>query len=1006
MIIDDYLKYQDEYRVKYGDNTLILMQVGSFFELYSIVENCSFLYKIADICNIQISRKNKTIPEVSKQNPLMAGFPLYVINKFVQLLLQNNYTIVLIEQVSPPPNPERKITEIISPSTNINLTTKKSNYIMVFYFEVINNLLIVGVSGVDLTTGKSFIYENGSSKSDPQYTLDECYRLLTTYNPCEILLLSDNISQEYKNLILNIININCLVHKKWDDYELNNFMKKLEYQNKILEKSYNNKSMLSIIEYLNLEKYTIGRLSFCCLLQFAYEHNAEIIKELNIPELIENSKILTIEYNSAVQLNIISNNTFDKPLLDILNRCSTAFGSRAFKERLLNPINNKKDLINRYNKIEKLLKNNVFKEIAKKLNNIIDLERIQRKILLKKFNPCEWGNLAVSLENAKEAFKIFNNDNDNDNGDSNSNDNDNNHSDNQNENIKIINEIIQDYNILDLDECSKYNIGDIKSNIFIKNKFEEIDKLSLVFEDTYNKLNEIVKTISNIDDSICKLEFNEREGYYIAITKKRFENALKKNKTYMGKFEKKSTSNGNNLKLISKVITESSELIEKTQNDIQILVSKEYYEFMVNFINKNKEKLFIIIKSLTELDINTCNAKNAFDYCYFKPTIDLTSNTSYVCSENLRHPIIERINTDIEYIGNDITLNQNGILLYGINASGKSSFMKALGLSVIMAQAGMYVPASTFRFYPYNHIMTRICGNDNIYKGMSSFVVEMTELRNILQRADENSLIIGDEICCGTEATSGICIVSAAINDLIQKKASFIFTSHLHELTEISLIKNKINNELKIYHMHIDIVDDKIIYERKIKEGQGSNVYGIDVCKSLDMPLNFMKNAEQIRKELQGINTNIVNTKISNYNSKIFIDICQVCNKNKGTETHHINYQVNADENGKISNFSKNENHNLVCICEECHNKEHAGEIGIIGYKQTSEGRTLEVDKKARIFKLIKKGNSGWYYKKKISDKFILIPDEELLKFYNKQTKNTLKEITIEMENLFYDPTL
>ena len=142
MIIDDYLKYQDEYRVKYGDNTLILMQVGSFFELYSIIENCSFLYKIADICNIQISRKNKTIPEVSKQNPLMAGFPLYVINKFVQLLLQNNYTIVLIEQVSLPPNPERKVTEILSPSTNINLTTKKSNYIMVFYFEVINNLLI------------------------------------------------------------------------------------------------------------------------------------------------------------------------------------------------------------------------------------------------------------------------------------------------------------------------------------------------------------------------------------------------------------------------------------------------------------------------------------------------------------------------------------------------------------------------------------------------------------------------------------------------------------------------------------------------------------------------------------------------------------------------------------------------------------------------------------------------------------------------------------------------
>ena len=153
MIIDDYLKYQEEYSKKYGEMTIILMQVGSFFELYSIVENCSFLYKISDICNIQISRKNKTIKEVSKNNPLMAGFPLYVLNKFIQILLQNNFTIVLIEQISQPPNPERKITEIISPSTNINILSKKSNYIIVFYFEIINDLLIVGISGVDLTTG-------------------------------------------------------------------------------------------------------------------------------------------------------------------------------------------------------------------------------------------------------------------------------------------------------------------------------------------------------------------------------------------------------------------------------------------------------------------------------------------------------------------------------------------------------------------------------------------------------------------------------------------------------------------------------------------------------------------------------------------------------------------------------------------------------------------------------------------------------------------------------------
>ncbi len=990
MIIDDYLKYNEEYKKKYGENTIILMQVGSFFELYSIVENCPFLYKIADICNIQISRKNKTIIEVSKNNPLMAGFPLFVVNKFVQLLLQNNFTIVMIEQISQPPNPERKITEILSPSKNMNITTRKSNFIMVFYFEVINEILVVGISGVDLTTGQSFIYENGASKLDPQYTLDECYRLMTSYNPTEVLLISDDdLNENQKKQIEEVFSLNTIIHKKWNNYELFKYMKKLEYQNKILEKAFINKnSMLSIIEFLNLERFTIGRISFCCLLQFAYEHNTDIIKGLNIPEIINNNKKLTLEYNSILQLNIISNNNNEKPLLDILNRCSTAFGSRGFKERLLMPINDIQELNKRYQKIEELLKDCKFKVIIKNLNNINDIERIKRKIYLKKFNPVEWGNFINSLEYAIEALKGIE----------------------DNTNISIIKEILDDIKVLNIDECSKYNLNEIKTNIFKKGFYKNIDDLNDIYENKLGILNKKVEVINNIlNDNICKLECNEREGYFISITKKRYETALNKNKSLMEKYEKKTNANNNNYKLFSKEMMEITAIIENTQNEIQEITTKEYLKFLEVFINKNNKNLDIIISILTDLDITSCNAKNAFEFCYYKPVIT-NQNNSYLNAENLRHPIIERISNETEYIGNDISLNQNGILLYGINASGKSSFMKAVGLAVIMAQSGMYVPASVFNYYPYNHISTRICGNDNIYKGMSSFVVEMTELRNILQRANEKSLIIGDEICCGTEAISGICIVSSAIEELISKKSSFIFTSHLHELTNISLIKNRCKEEkpkLGIYHMHITIDENnRIVYERKLKEGQGSSIYGIDVCKSLDMPLSFMKNTEMVRKELEGLTNTIIDTKTSKYNSLIFMDICEVCKKNKSSEVHHINYQINADENGNFSNFNKNNKHNLVCICEECHKKEHGGEIGIIGYKQTSEGVKLEIDKKARIFKLIKRGKEGWFYRKKISDKYTPIKDEDLIKFYNKQMKTNIIEITLEMDNLFFDPSL
>lgn len=976
MIIDDYINYEIEYRKKYGEKTLILIQVGSFFELYSINDNCSFMNKIGDICNIQISRKNKTIREVGKNNPLMAGFPLYAVQKFIQILLNHQFTIVLIEQTTPPPNPQRKITEIISPSTNINNNIRNGNYIIVYYFEEVNGFLNVGISGVDLTTGKSFVYENGSNMKDPQLTLDECYRILSAYNPTEVLIISDVIKDEYKNKINDIININCLIHRKFEDYELLPFMKKIDYQKKILEKAFKNSSMLSIIEFLNLEKMTIGILSFCSLLQFAYEHNADIIKELNIPEILEKSNKLLLEYNSAIQLNLISYNSNDKTLMEILNRTSTAFGSRGFKERLLNPINDRNELNRRYEKIEELLKDNKFKIVIKKLNNINDLERTKRKILLKKINPHEWNGFINSLEYAIEAFDI----------------------------LDIKNEtslLIQSFSHLNLDECSKYNINDIKSNIFKEGYSNDIDELMEDYKNQLKKLDEIVNKISRIDDTNCKLDYNEKDGYFISITKKRFETAFKKDKSFMTKFDKRLTSNNSSYKITSADINEASTIIERRQDEISKKVILKYQEFLSNIPKNQIDILTKIIEELTELDISCCNARNAFDFCYYRPIIK--EGCSYLNVENLRHPIIERLMTNVEYIGNDINLNQDGILLYGINSSGKSSLMKAVGLSIIMSQSGMYVPATSFEFSPYNHIFTRICGNDDIYRGMSSFVVEMTELRNILQRADENSLVIGDEICCGTEITSAISIVSSAINELIKKKSSFIFTSHLHELPTISIIKDK---NLRIYHIHIEIVDDKIIYERKLKEGQGSNIYGIDVCGSLDMPNDFMKNAEIVRKEITGLDVNLMNTKKSNYKSSIFMDICQVCNEKPAKETHHINYQINADDNGKFSNFDKNTPHNLINVCEECHLKEHKGEIGIIGYKQTSKGVIIDIDKTARIYKLIKRGRNGWFMRKKINDKFKAVDEKDLIDFYNKQMKSGIKEISIEMEKDFLDISL
>ena len=229
-MIEDYLEYTRVYKEKYGDKCIVLMQVGSFFEIYTIYPNTDTslnndVYVIAELCGIQTSRKNKTIAEISLANPVMAGFPLASLPKFRDKILSSNYTIVLVEQVSEPPNPVRKVTDIISPGTNVNIVNKLSNYIMVIYYEVIEGYIIAGISGIDLSTGRTFVYEVSSTKNDPEFANDEVFRYISTYNPSELIIISEAISEDYKKRILKNLNINSIrVHYKWDKYEHLSFL--------------------------------------------------------------------------------------------------------------------------------------------------------------------------------------------------------------------------------------------------------------------------------------------------------------------------------------------------------------------------------------------------------------------------------------------------------------------------------------------------------------------------------------------------------------------------------------------------------------------------------------------------------------------------------------------------------------------------------------------------------------------------------------------------------------
>jgi len=414
-------------------------------------------------------------------------------------------------------------------------------------------------------------------------------------------------------------------------------------------------------------------------------------------------------------------------------------------------------------------------------------------------------------------------------------------------------------------------------------------------------------------------------------------------------FKNHGTNNSNNI-IDCPHILKIAQTIQNSREDLIITINKNYKSIIAEFnslivntsttsnnsINSNNSDnsdlslLGKISQFIAHIDVCYARTYNAVKYNYCKPIInnELCENTtkSYVNFKKIRHCLIEHLNTSELYVTNDLSIgsNTNGILLYGTNAVGKTSFIKSLGIAIIMAQAGMYVPCEEFTYYPYEYLFTRILGNDNIFKGLSTFAVEMSELRTILKSATSRSIILGDELCSGTETTSALSIFVASLERLHTLESTFLFATHFHEVLEYEEVKNL--SKMKIYHMSVlyDYNQNTLIYDRKLREGSGDSMYGLEVCKSLALPDDFIERAYSIRNKYNKSNVSILEAKKSRYNSNKLRGMCELCNIYESTEVHHLQFQKNA-KNGIINGeFNKNHKANLINICETCHQKIHS----------------------------------------------------------------------------------
>ncbi len=904
---DIYESYAKQYIREFGGQTVVLFQCGSFFEIYSIDDGLVDIKTICDLLNIQSTKKNKSITEVSRENCLMAGFPIHALQKFVAILVKANFTVVIVEQVTPPPKPKRKVTNIVSPGMDLSYGSQldsDSQNIVCIYTEKLNNTgYLVGCAVLDVSTGSSKVYELPSSTKDPSLALDECYRIICLETPRKVVLIGDEFETD------GVLPFSVPVLKKWSDY--NQEIKRIAYQTQLLERIFPNTGLLSAIEYLNLERLPFATIAYIALIQYAFQHNDLILEKISKPEVIEPSTELILGLNAAKHLDVIGSSS-GATLLSILNRCVTPMGKRLFREWLLHPLTSPAQIQQRLQSTTKMTP--FFSAIRPHLQKVYDLDRLRRKIVLKSMQPAELAHLTGSIAAAIQICQSL--------------------GITPSTNTTDLEQFL--YDSIDVSLASKYNIDTLTENIFkdapdsLRTLVTRVAELEGIFQHITSDLNKLVGV-----DNAFKLECGVAEGYSISITSKRFTDYRLQYKGYtkqtpFGDFNinnvtTKSPPKTASVKLVDHVLVDLNTALEEAKTQLTIELRQAWMDFLAKLQEYDFTQLS---RWLAETDVYCCNAKNATEYGYCCPNILDGGNTSFINATNLRHPIIERINEHSAYTPNDVQIGasaQQGMLLYGTNMVGKSAYMKSIGLAVLMAQAGMYVAAENLTLAPYSHIFTRIPSGDDITRGLSTFAVEITELRNILRRAGARSLVIGDEVASGTESVSAVAIVAAGITELCEASASFVFATHLHDLPKLAGIK-ALQPRLGVYHMEVtyDPITKKLVFSRELKPGQGSALYGLEVCKALDLSDNFLRLSNMFRQELLGISSEIVRPRRSRYNKNHYVDVCELC-KQPATEVHHRIPQQKADANGLIAKrFHKNAKHNLMNVCEACHDKLHS----------------------------------------------------------------------------------
>lgn len=802
-MMQKYLETKEEYK-----DCILFYRLGDFYEMF---------FEDALTCSkeLEITLTGKSCG-LEERAP-MCGIPYHAVEGYLSKLISKGYKVAICEQVEDPKAAKglvkREVVRIVTPGTNINtqsLDESKNNYLMGIVY--IDNYF--GIAIVDVTTGDFLVTEVDTQRK----LLDEINKFMPSEIICSDSFLMSGVDLED---LRNRLNISVSSLEAW------------YFDEELCSRSLMEHFKVKSLQGLGLADFNVGMVAAGGVMQYLTETQKNSLEHLTTITPYVTSKYMLLDSSTRRNLEIVETLREKQKrgsLLWVLDKTKTAMGARLLRSFIEQPLVDEQEINDRLDAVEELYNDMIVREeLREYLNPIYDLERLMGKIAYQSANPRDLLAFRNSLSMLPPIKQLL-------------------------EDVKtpLLKRMNQDLDTLE-DVCKLVEDAiieeppiQVKEGGIIKEGYnEEVDRLRKAKTEGKTWLAELeAKEKEQTGIKNLRVKYNKVFGYYLEVTNS-YKDMVPDNWT-----RKQTLTNAERY-----TTPELKELEDVILGAEDKLFALEYSLFagIRDSIGEQVKRIQSTAKAVAGLDVMASLATAASQNNYVKPQMN---KKGIIDIKNGRHPVVEKVLSNDSFVSNDTYLDNQAkriSIITGPNMAGKSTYMRQTALIVLMAQIGSFVPAQSAQIGIVDRIFTRVGASDDLASGQSTFMVEMTEVANILRNATKDSLLILDEIGRGTSTFDGLSIAWAVVEHIANPRtlgAKTLFATHYHELTELEGKLDGVNN----YCIAVKEQGENIVFLRKIVTGGADKSYGIQVAKLAGIPNEVLRRASEIAEQLNNEN--------------------------------------------------------------------------------------------------------------------------------------------------------